>query len=116
MIESLIDETFGYGTIRMSVLIYRLVLVLKLYGTINLMNPCYGGERACIDLPTVENMTVESVHIEVSSTRAIECEHLQQCETREVVHTHLESLNLCMHACMRVHGAWSNRLQLSASS
>ena len=38
-IESLIDGTFGYGTIRMSVLIYRLVLVLKLYGTINLMNP-----------------------------------------------------------------------------
>ena len=38
-IESLIDETLGYGTIRMSVLIYRLVLVLKLYGTINLMNP-----------------------------------------------------------------------------
>ena len=55
---------------------------------------------------TVENMTVESVHIEVSSTRVIECEHLKQCETREVVHSHLESLNLCMRACMRVHGAW----------
>ena len=38
-IESLIDETLGYGTIRPSVLIYRLVRVPKLYGTFNLMNP-----------------------------------------------------------------------------
>ena len=46
VIESLIDETLGYGTIRPSVLIYRLVRVPKLYGTFNTQDPAYINKQA----------------------------------------------------------------------